>query len=223
MIQEFSQRVEDMVRAILGGVHTAIPATLKTFDADTCTAQVIPLGQYKTPDGRSIPYPAVSEVPVLFPQGGGQGTSIVWPLKEGDGCLLIASEQSLDLWKYGGDTGTDLKFDLTNAIVIPGLFNVGSDDLKEAVKQNAMIIRHGGVRMLLTSNQATIEGDLVVTGNIQINGGAEVSQDLSAANVSASENVNGKYGIFETDATSNGISLSSHVHGLAMGTTDGPQ
>ena len=74
----------------------------------------------------------------MFPQS--KNVTIAWPIKKGDGCLLVFSEQALDYWMYGKETDTKLKFDLTNAIAIPNLTSGGNSTMKLACDEDAVAI-----------------------------------------------------------------------------------
>ena len=123
MMQELVQQIKGTVQEFIDGVHTAIPGTITAFDPTKCEAGVSFLGQYNKPDGTKIPYPAAAHVPVVFPQVSGQQITIAFPVKPGDGCLVVVAEQALEAWRAGGESNLDLKHDLTNAIAIPGLFH----------------------------------------------------------------------------------------------------
>lgn len=139
MLQEFVQQITDTIKNQLKGVHTAFPGTISDFDPGACTATVSPSLKYKKPNGEMINYPQLSGVPVVFPCC--KDATVAYPIKSGDGCLVIVSEQSNDLWRYGQETYSDLRFDLTNAICIPGLFNSGNETIEEACSENAVVVK----------------------------------------------------------------------------------
>lgn len=135
-----------------GKIHTALPARILSYDSAAQRATVDPVveGRFEDPDtGDLIPYvmPAVSNVPVLFPGGG--GCSITWPLEKGDIVYLVCAERSLDEWLSGG--GDDViprdsrRFDLTDAVAMPGL-RPFSDPL-EAVDDDAMVIEAAEIHL----------------------------------------------------------------------------
>ena len=171
MYQEFVQEMHDTIRGMIEEIHTAIPGEIVAFDADKGLATVRPIMKYRKPDGESIDYPNISGVPVVIPQASGQAVTIAFPIKSGDGCLLIVSEQSLDLWQYGQETATDLKYDLTNAICIPGLFSKPSDALKLACSENAAVIDTGGTRLAVKNGSVQIDAaTITLNGNVSVNG-----------------------------------------------------
>lgn len=170
MKQELVQSIIDLVNDMISGVHTAMPGTITSFDPATCTATVLPALSIRKPDGTSLAYPAISGVPVVFPQGAGNNFSVSFPVKAGDGCLLVISEQSLDRWMYQRETASDLRHDLTSAIAIPGLFASGGAGVQKACSENAVVIMAGASSIAVKTDQIEIKGNLRVDGNITATG-----------------------------------------------------
>lgn len=97
---------------------------------------------------------------------------MAFPVKPGDGCLIIVAEQSIDYWLYGQETETDLAFDLTNAICIPGLFTKANSVVKAACDQNAVIADVKGTRITVMTGKVQIDAtDVIINGNFTVNGG----------------------------------------------------
>ena len=147
MNSELVQEIKNMAQAAAQSIHTAVPGTIVSYDPAKGQAVVKPVMKYTTKGGNIIDYPQISGVPVLFQQHMNQQATVAFPVKPGDGCLLIISEQSLDYWMYGQDTGTDLRFDLTNAVAIPGLFAPANTVVADACKQDAIIVDVSGTRI----------------------------------------------------------------------------
>ena len=166
MMDEFAQQVHDTALDVVNSIHTCIPGEIYDFDPTTVTASVLPKMLFKKPDGTAIAYPVISGVPVVIPQSAGQGATIAYPIRKGDGCLLLVAEQSLDYWMYGQATDTDLKFDLSNAVCIPGLFAKANTALAKACASNAIVISAPAV---------------ILDGNVTINGNTKVNGDFSTA------------------------------------------
>ena len=103
---------------------------------------------------------------------------IVFPVKQGDGCLLIFSEQALDYWKSDGVTISEMKFSLSNAIAIPGLFASPPEDIKEAVKSNSVIVRNGKNKITLSDSKIAIKGDIELEGNLTLTGEIKSSHSI---------------------------------------------
>ncbi len=106
----------------LSGVHTSIPARIESYDHNEQRASVLPLIKQKYRDGTVQSMPIIDRVPVIFPSS--EGFSMTFPLKPGDTVLLVFSERSLENWLVKGgeqEPGDPRKFDLTDAIAIPGI------------------------------------------------------------------------------------------------------
>ena len=166
MLSEFVQRVQDTIGESISSMHTALPGEIVTVDATSGTATVLPKMRLRTPFGTWVDFPQISGVPICIPQGAGQNAAIAFPVNPGDGCLLIVAEQSLDYWMYGRTTSTDLKFDITNAICIPGLFPRVTPLLARACSNGSVIVSAGNTMLEVGSGGVSITGNLTVTGNV---------------------------------------------------------
>lgn len=160
--------------------HTSIPGKIVSVDAGSNTCSVQPSGKYKKADGSYLDYPQIDNVPIVLMQGNSQKASITYPIKEGDGCMISFMEQQLDHWKDDQEPKTELRFDLTNAIVTPGLSRDSNPDLSEACDNDAIFIKaeQGTIRVKkdeikIDVNGTTIlveEGKITMKGNVKIEG-----------------------------------------------------
>ena len=101
----------------------------------------------------------------------GQQATIAYPVKAGDGCLIIVAEQSIDYWLYGQETDTDLDFDLTNSICIPGLFAKANPAMAEACNENAVVVDVKGTKVMVKAGSVQVEADTItLNGNVTVNG-----------------------------------------------------
>ena len=188
MMQEFVSQVNKTIRQAIDGMHTAMPGEITGYDPVTGLASVQPMAKYRKPTGETMDYPTITGVPVVFPQS--KSVTVAWPIKAGDGCLLIFGETALDYWMYGKETDTSLKFDLSNAIAIPGLLATGNAAMRTACSEGAVVIASGGTSLTVGSDGVTIAGKLVVEGEI-----------VAASDITASRS----------------ISLASHTHTVDSG------
>lgn len=171
MVQEFVLQIKKMIERQIREVHTAMPGEIVSFDPATGLATVLPSMKYRKPDGTTVDYPQISGVPVLFPQGLGGNATIAFPVVAGDSCLIIVAEQSIDYWLYGQETDTDLAFDLTDAMCIPGLFSTANPVAAEACEQNAVIVDVKGTRLTVKDGEVDINAATVkVSGNLVVEG-----------------------------------------------------
>lgn len=168
MLQEFVDQINRTARKATEGMHTSLPGRIEKFDAGTGRATVKPEAKFKKPNGETMDFPAISGVPVMFPQSA--NVAIAWPIKEGDGCLLVFAESALDYWMYGKETDTALKFDLSNAIAITGLSNKGHAVMQKACAENAVVVRVGSTMLTLRPDGVIIDGNVTVNGKITATG-----------------------------------------------------
>lgn len=182
MMQELVNQVKKTAKKATEEMHTAVPATIKSYDPSTGLASVQPVAKFKKPNGETMDYPSISGVPVVSPQSA--NVTIAFPIKAGDGCLLVFGEKSLDYWLYGKETDTELSFDLSNAVAIPSLKNTGSPAMQKACSENAVVLQSGGTTLTVKSGEVVIDGNLTVNGKIDATG----------------------------DVTGSGISLATHTH-----------
>lgn len=221
MLQEFVKQIQKNTEDAIRGIHTAMPGTVISFDPSTGLASVQPIMKFKKPDGATMDYPKLTGVPVVFPQALGQQATMAFPVKPGDGCLIIIAEQSIDYWLFGQETDTDLAFDLTNAVCIPGMFVSANGVVQEACARNAIIVDVKSTRMEIgkgyieiTSPEIRMSGNLTVEGNVISHGSASITGNISAggsAAISGSTSVGGDVNV-GGDVTAGSISLQEHKH-----------
>lgn len=182
MLQEFAQQVEETARGVMGEIHTALPGTIMKYDAGAGTATVKPVGEYVTSGGQRLEYPVISGAPLVFPVCQSIGAGIAFPVEKGDSCLIIVSEVELDEWRSGAKSEGSLRFDLTSAVVIPGLLDGGSELLKDAESKKAVVVGNGdnrvivsktmirldtgGARLDVDDSGVKVQGNLTVTGSL---------------------------------------------------------
>jgi hypothetical protein len=123
MIDELNRLLEEKIDYILTNVHTAIPGVVEKYDHDTQRADIQPSLRRKMPGGGFADLPVVPGVPVLFT--GTEDAAIRFPLKKGNGVLLLICERSIDVWMDKGGKGIEdddiRRFSLMDAVAIPGL------------------------------------------------------------------------------------------------------
>lgn len=201
MMQEFVHQVNESVKSTVKAMHTAMPGRIIALDPETMLATVKPVMLFRKPDGSTVEYPHLTGVPVVFPQGNGQAASIAYPVKAGDGCLIVVAERPLDYWMYGQETVTELAFDLTNAICIPGMFNSPNDAMREACVSNAVVIKAKRTKVVVKNDGVEIDAPTVT-----VNGNLDVKGKISGEALDVG-----------------GISFKSHKHrGDSGGTTSAP-
>jgi len=137
-----------------GSMTTAIPATVLAYDPVRQLVTVKPTvsGRYHHPDSDQLipfPLPAIANVPVAFPSS--SGFSITWPLLPGDTVYLVIADSSLDEWKSTGAAENipidTRRFDLTDAVAIPGLRSIADPIPATGVSATAMVIAGADIRL----------------------------------------------------------------------------
>jgi hypothetical protein len=138
------------LEARLADVHVALPAQVESFDADRRCVTVQPLIRQATTDTesgeRSVErLPVINDVPIVFPGSG--AFCVEWPVAKGDTGLLVFSEASIDKWlTRGGDVDPldDRRFNLSDAIFIPGLRSLNAPPSGSPAPAGTMILRTAG-------------------------------------------------------------------------------
>ena len=120
---DLAQALATAFAALKGGLNTALPGVVLSYDPVQGTAEIQPAIRSRQEDGSTVQSPVILSVPVVFPGAG--PWSLSWPLERGDEVLLIVSQVSLDEWTAQGGykitAGDPRRFDLADAIAIPGL------------------------------------------------------------------------------------------------------
>jgi len=166
----FVEEINKTVRQEIDGIHTAIPAEIISFNAITCRATVLPKAKIRLKDGREIEYPILNDVPICFPFQQSENVAIAFPIKAGDSCLVVFCEQALDTWLEEGDTASEIRFSLTNAIIIPGLVKTPLSAIREATESDSIIIKNGDAKISLKDGKTEIKGSVSIDGDLTVLG-----------------------------------------------------
>jgi hypothetical protein len=119
----FDTAIRLIFESLLSGVHTAFPAKVEAFDSVTMRCDIQPCLKKKYAGEDPINAPKITDVPVMYPSIG--NFMVVGPVQVGSYGLAICSERAIDTWHTQGgivDPGDPRKFEITDAIFIPGLF-----------------------------------------------------------------------------------------------------
>ena len=149
--------LQSLINARLLDVNTALPATIVSYSDGL--ARVIPTAQKRFADGDVLDYPIIPNVRVCWPSFAGGQAGIKGPVKAGDRCLLVFSQQAVD--------GSDDRrmFDLQDAYaVMCDLGKTGGD----SSNNDAMTMYFGSAYLRLTES-----GEL----NIYAPGGTNIKTD----------------------------------------------
>jgi hypothetical protein len=158
MLQEFTQEVKNTITEMLQGIHTVIPGKIVKYYSDKCEAEILPYGKFKKPNGEFMDFPQLNHIPILFQQSCGQDFSVVYPVKPGDECLIMVNEQTLDIWRGSGvESDNDLRFDLTNAVAIVGMFSRPQPLAQEAQNDDKLIFQKNGHRLHINPSEILVK------------------------------------------------------------------
>ncbi|MDI6537158.1 Gp138 family membrane-puncturing spike protein [Pantoea ananatis] len=200
-----------LYNTIFSMLRVSLPGIVQSFDPATCTCMVQPAiaGQGVDAKGqiRSAPLPLLTDVPVIFPRGG--GCTITFPVKAGDECLVIFSDRCIDFWWQNGGVQEPVdqrQHDLSDAFAIVGpqsqaqkISGISTTSVQVRTDDGSSFIE------LMQGGNVNITTPLLtVNGNVQVNGTVTSTGDQVAK----------------------GISQTGHVHsGVQSGSsqTGGPQ
>ena len=128
----------------------------------------------RQPDGREESIPVLNAVPVIWPRSG--GASLTFPVKSGDGCLILFTQRSIDEYKSSGEVSTPLDpraFDLSDAVAIMGFvsFSGGggpSDSVQLKFGSATINVKEGEVE--ITAGDIALKGNVAIDGNLTVAG-----------------------------------------------------
>ena len=166
-------------QAIKQDVHTALPATIVSYDSSTKRALVQPsIRLVLTGDLGEQPRAPIPDVPVFQPSAG--GFAALFPVREGDPVMLIFSERGITQFKERYEESTpddDAPFSPRDAVALlgfggasvtpkdPAALSIQSEDGGVSVVLSAGEVRleAGGNVLLLGAGGLTYNGDQVQT------------------------------------------------------------
>lgn len=227
-MHDFSQEVLDALMNFISstveeGVHTSSAGKVVGV-TDNFTATLKPDVEITTDDGEKVPYPAISGVKILMPCGSGGTIGFAFPVAKDDGCVALYGE---------GGAGSDFKFDLSNALLLPGLASSAGEQVKRAGAENAAIMFAGDSVIFVSKDKIEIvrgKSTVSLTDNGITAALGGTSVDISSSKVSVFGNtevtgnisVNGNVTISGV-LTVGGIVMNTHTHASPSGPTGTPQ
>ena len=191
-------------------MNTCLPGTVTSYDAGSQRATVQPAVRMRQPDGREEELPVLNSVPVIWPRSG--GASMTFPVKAGDGCLILFNQRSTDEYKNNGKTNTPQDprmFDMSDAVAIMGFVSFsgggGPDDAIEIkLGGSTILVKTDGVE--ITTSDVKVNAPLsTYSGNVTIQGSLTVQGNMKSE---------GHLNIEGPSVSHNGVNIgASHVHG----------
>ncbi|UYK05165.1 Gp138 family membrane-puncturing spike protein [Yersinia enterocolitica] len=117
---ELAETLRTLQSSVSSQLRVSMPGVVQSFDADSVTCD-IQIGIKGESGGESTNLSMLTNVPVVFPRGG--GVTMTFPIKAGDECLLIFGDRCIDFWHQSGDiqeTVDERQHDLSDAFAIIG-------------------------------------------------------------------------------------------------------
>ncbi len=190
MMQEVVEQIENTVRDVMNSnLHTNMPAEVVALNLEEGTVDLKPVGSYYV-NGMEMEYPVIPSVPLVLNASGAGQMSFVSPIKEGDTVMMACAEQSLSTWRTGtSKEQMDERFELQNAMAIPGLQKEAVEAQIEANEEEAYILTNGETKCLVGADRIKIQcsgavisiegGEISVEGSLNVSGDLGISGNLS--------------------------------------------
>jgi hypothetical protein len=148
-VSEWPEIIRGAIARALDGVHTSIPAKVKSYTAaiQQCSVEPVIEGM-----------PPLEDVPVLWPRGGGHFVHL--PLAAGDWVILFFCEQDFSPWRLSGQALAPalLRRHGLFAYAIPGAAPDVSPMVSPATLTGAAIGVDGGMLVQITAAGVQVGG-----------------------------------------------------------------
>lgn len=208
-----------LIRAQLLDVNTAIPGVIVSYSNGV--ARVAPTGKKRFADGDVLDYPIIPNVRVCWPSFAGGAAGIKGPVKPGDKCLLVFSQQAVD------DSDDRRMFDLQDAYAV--MCDLGNAGAGNSGNNADMTMFFGPAFISLTEGGAleiNAPGGTKITTPSTLNTGTLTTKGLftyqagmNGTGGGAGTSISGGMTQSGGPLSSNGVVLDSHTH---SGVQSGP-
>lgn len=144
--------IENVIWSVLANANVCMPGKVESYSFSDQKANIQPLIKRKYKDGSVDSYPVLTNVPVVWLRTARSG--FVFPLKKGDGVLIVFIQRSTERWR--SSTGEEVepadsrKFDLSDAVAIPGLYSLKQENIAE--NNDDLLIKHEGTKVRIKKN-----------------------------------------------------------------------
>ena len=154
-------------------IRASMPARVVSYDAATNRASVKPIGTYTTPDYQELEYPVIHNVPMQFPCGVGGTAGVTFPVKAGDGCIVIFADREIEQFLSGSFCDDMRSHSMNDAYAIPGLYSQAVPTQRENANdvclfnEGSLVVLNGDTLKITLSDGTTATfggGDLKVNG-----------------------------------------------------------
>lgn len=165
-VNGFTESIKNSTQKQIDEIHTSMPGVIQSYDINTGLANVKPSLDMNI-DGERVGIPIITGVPIIFPGGMAGDVSITWPIENGDECLLIFSESQIDEWLLEIESNDTRRFDLTDAIAIPGLSKKGYKALKDNPRDLTIRYKKNYIKL---GDSIEIKGNVHIIGQLTSTG-----------------------------------------------------
>jgi len=145
--------INRFIESRLSSVYTAIPGVVKKISGNIADIQ-------PAVSETGVVLPVLPDVPLVFPSSKTAG--FVYEVSKGDSVLLIFCSSSIDEWLAGdgaeADTDDPRRFDITDAVAIPGLFSLSETPKLDS--SDGCVMNHEDTTITIKKN-----GDIVIGGD----------------------------------------------------------
>jgi phage baseplate assembly protein gpV len=205
------ESVQSMIHAMLGDVNTCLPGKIVSYENGV--ARVAPTVKKRYADGDVLDYPIIPNVRVCWPSFAGGTAGVKGPVKAGDKCLIVFSQQAVD--------GSDDRraFDLSDAYCI--MCDLGGT-AGESSNNSDMVVYYGGASVKLSAaGKVTITAPAGLhfetpattnKGTLTTDGLLTYKAGMSGTGGGASTTISGNMTHSGGSITSNGVTLHTHTH-----------
>ena len=141
-MSKINKAIKNIVENYIKEVHTALPAKIRSFDAETMRAEVILLNQKRLGD-EMVEIPPIVEVPVASYKA--NNFHIRPPYQKGDVVLVVFAEKALDKLLITGEVENPVikRFhSYDDAVVIGGLLKEQAGDFDNRFVDDFVITKH---------------------------------------------------------------------------------
>lgn len=141
---------------------------------------------------QSAPLPLLTDVPVIFPRGG--GCTITFPVKAGDECLVVFSDRFIDFWWQNGGIQEPVdprQHDLSDAFAFVGPQSQ-AQKISGIITTSVQVRTDDGssfIELMQGGNVNITTPLLTVNGNVQVNGSVTSTGDQVAKGISQAGHV----------------------------------
>lgn len=212
-------------------IRCALPGIVRSFHETDQTVSVQLAIREKVRNENGTGYteqavPVLEDVPLLTPRAG--GWSLLFPVQEGDECLVVFCDRCIDAWWQNGGVQSQAEsrsHDYSDAIAILGPWSKPRRISGKWPKKGARLTRDDGdCYVEVGKGTVTIGGDCVITGSLTAGGSGSTHKllgDLTSIDTKATVTnsevgtyLNGETGIYlkAPQVTINDQEFQNHTH-----------